>query len=309
MANEWWTKPYKGGKMVPVPGFPRPVYPPDAANKGKQPSKPGPDIEAYKRTVSRAGRWPWQTFDEQFSNAFSHGSSANVGETGVAGVQRQQNLDATGWIGEQTFNTLRSIKVPEGKPHAGEMAMDVTAQNLIAEAWTMFGGKDDGTPPPPKSTIRELALAGAIRWIGTKESPAGSNHTKFGAWYGVDYQPWCAIFCTYCYEIEAGGSPSFTRGSEYAYVPYIVRDARNGRNGLSVTNEPIPGDLVCFDWGGDATFDHVGMFESWVSGARNDFNTVEGNTGIGNDSNGGQVMRRVRDKRGKDTVFVRVREP
>lgn len=305
---EWWEDPYKTGKPVAVPGFPRPCYPPDANAKGKVPSKPGPDIEAYKRTVSRAGRWPWQEFDEQFSNVFSHGKS-NVAETGVAGVQRQMKLDGTGWIGKSTFDVLRTIKVPKGNPHAGEMCMDVTAQNLIAEAWTIFGGKDDGEPVPPKMTVREKALAGAIRWIGTKESPAGSNNTQFGRWYGVNYQPWCAIFVTYCYEIEAGGSSSFTRGSEYAYVPYIVRDARNNKNGLSVTNDPMPGDLVCFDWGRDRTFDHVGMFESWVSGARNDFNAVEGNTGLGNDSNGGQVMRRVRDKRGQDTVFVRVREP
>ena len=305
--TEWYETPYKTGKPVPVPGFPRSVYPPDAAAKGKTPSKPGPDIEAYKRTVSRAGRWPWQTFDETFSNQFSHGKGGNVVDSGVAGVQRQMGLDPTGWIGAATFDILRSIKVPAGKPHAGDYCMDVTARNLIAEAWTMFGGKP--TPPPATETIRQQALAGAIEWIGTKEKPAGSNSTKFGIWYGVNYQPWCAIFCTYCYEIEAGGSPSFVRGSYYAYVPYIVSDARNTRNGLSVTSNPIPGDLTCFDWGRDGTYDHVGIFEKWLSPAQDEFSCIEGNTGAGNDSNGGQVMRRTRNVRSQNTVFVRVREP
>ena len=305
--TEWYEEPYKGGKMVPVPGFPRSVYPPDAAAKGKTPSTPGPDIEAYKRTVSRAGRWPWQKFDETFSNAFSHGQGGNVTDSGVAGVQRQQNVEATGWIGEKTFNTLRSIKVPEGKPHAGEMAMDVTAQNLIAEAWTMFGGKPT-EPPPPQTTIRERALAGAIKWIGTKESPRGSNHTQFGSWYGVDYQPWCAIFVTYCYEIEAGGSASFERGSHYAYCPYVVQDARNNRNGLSVTTDPRPGDLVVFDWDRDVTFDHIGLFEKWIDRPSGKFSTIEGNTGAGNNSNGGQVLRCQRSLAMAQIVFVKVKE-
>src|SRR5215471_2218161 len=36
-----------------------------------------PDVVAYKRTVSRAGRWPWQPFDDSYSNAFAHGTSGD----------------------------------------------------------------------------------------------------------------------------------------------------------------------------------------------------------------------------------------
>jgi hypothetical protein len=141
MTN-WWEQPYKGGPMVKVKGFPRPLYPPDSA-PGKTPSVDGPDVVAYKRTVWRAGRWlgPASNFDEAFSNAFSHGRSGNVSETGVAGVQRQQNIEPTGFVGKNTFNTLRSIRVPTG-PHEGEMAMDATAAKLIDEAWEMFNGKE-----------------------------------------------------------------------------------------------------------------------------------------------------------------------
>ena len=119
--TEWYEKPYPGGPMVKVKGFPRPLYPPDAGQCGKVPSTPGPDAEAYKRTISRAGRWEWQNFDQAYSNPFAHGKSGNVGESGVAGMQRQQNVDATGWIGEKTFNTLRSIRIPEGLPHAASL--------------------------------------------------------------------------------------------------------------------------------------------------------------------------------------------
>ena len=99
--------------VVAVLGFPRSVYPPDAGAQGKKPSVDGPDCIAYKRAISRAGRWPWGSFDDSFSNAFSHGKSGgNVGDSGVAGVQRQSGIEASGWIGKQTFNLLRSIRIP-----------------------------------------------------------------------------------------------------------------------------------------------------------------------------------------------------
>jgi hypothetical protein len=306
--TDWWEHAYGGGPMVAVPGFPRPLYPPDAADKGKTPSINGPDVEAYKRTVWRAGRWPGpaSVFDRAYSNGFAHGTSGDVIDTGVAGVQRQQNVDDTGWIGEKTFNTLRSIRVPTG-PHEGEMAMDANAANLVALAWEQFGGAE---PPPPSestTTTRQRALAAAKTYIGVKESPANSNHTKFGEWYGVDYQPWCAIFCTYCYEHDAGGSPSFVKGQNYAYVPYIVSDARNGRNGLNATSSPIAGDLVCYDWGYDGTYDHVGIFEAWSS-IGSTFSAIEGNTGPADYSNGGEVLRCSRSVSGQATTFVRVAE-
>jgi CHAP domain len=282
--------------MVPVPGFPRELHVGD---------NDGPDTVAYKRTVWRAGRWqgPASRFDDTYSDSFANGCGPNVIDTGLAGVQRQQNIPDDGIVTEKMFNTLRSIRVPEGKPHAGEMAMDANAANLIAEAYARFHPK-----PAPKATVREQALDGATGWLGYTENPAGSNHTTFGEWYGMDLQPWCAMFVTYCYEVEAGGSPSFTRGSRYAYVPYIVADAAKASNGLTIIQAPIPGDFVCYDWERDGTFDHVGLFESGTPGS---FTAVEGNTSSddnGSQSNGGGVYRRQRSTSQAGVVFVRVAE-
>lgn len=304
--DPWYSQPYKGGPMVAVPGFPRPLYPPDA--KGKGDSVNGPDVEAYKRTVWRAGRWPGPAsgFDRAFSNAFSHGMSGNVGESGVAGVQRQQKIDPTGYIGQQTFNTLRSIRVPAG-PHAGEMAMDANAASLIAEAWQLYGGEEPTPEPPPVVglTTRERALQGAIGYIGISESPANSNICKFSDWYGM-IGPWCAMFCTYCYEVDGGGSPSFIRGQNYAYCPYVISDARANRNGLSVPSSVVPGDLVLYNWDGgpDGEYDHIGIFEGWTGGST--FTAIEGNTSASNNSNGGEVQRRQRSTTDQTTTFVRV---
>lgn len=298
MSEKWWERGYPGGPMVAVPGFPRPLYPPDA--KGHETSVDGDDVLAYKRTISRAGRWPWQSFDDTYGNSFAHGKAGgNVSDSGVAGVQRQQKIQPTGYIGQETFNALRSIRIPDGLPHAGEPAMDVNAANLIASAYYRFN-------PKQSSTTRAAALAAAREWLGYVESPAGSNATVFGRWYGMDHQPWCAMFVAYCYEVEAGGSPSFAQGQRYSYVPYIVNDARAGRNGLSVVSSPLPGDLVCFDWQRDGTFDHVGLYDDDAGDGY--FLALEGNTSTSDNSNGGQVMQRTRHPSDATIVFVRVAE-
>lgn len=147
-APDWWTVAYPGGPMVKAPALPRALYPPDSSSSGKKPSSDGPDVTAYKRTVSRAGRWPWDPagWDDAYSNAFAHGKAGgNVADSGVAGVQRQGQLDDTGWLGEKTFNLLRSIRIPAGLPHAGEPAMDAVAVGLLEDAWQLFAGKPPGS--------------------------------------------------------------------------------------------------------------------------------------------------------------------
>lgn len=304
MSINWWENPYKGGPMVAVKGFPRPLYPPDAAEKGKKPSVDGPDVEAYKRTVARAGRWQWQPFDQAFSNAFSHGKSGNVGETGVAGVQRQQNLNDTGWIGEATFNLLRSMRCPPG-PHVDEMCMDARSVELINQAYKMFGGKEP--PPETKTSSAKTRLKIAQGQLGVKESPANTNQTKYGSWYNMNGEPWCAIFITWCDQTGGVPSGSFQKGNYYSYVPYVVNDARMGIHGLKITSDPQPGDLVCYDWSRDGEYDHIGVFEKWTGGRT--FQAIEGNTSTTDNSNGGQVMRRQRDAGAQNTVFVHVKEP
>ena len=297
MLNDWkwWKYPYAMGPGPKGSGsvdFPRALYAPDWPNKPA--SDPGPDVKAYKRAISRLGRWPWQTFNETFTNDFAHGTSGNVGDTGVEGVQRQTPwLDDTGNVSEKLFAVLMRALIPPCLPHANEYAMDQTSLDLLEKA--VAGG----------ATVRELALQAAKSQLGYCESPAGSNQNKFGSWYGMNGEPWCAMFVTWCFEQGAGGSPSFTKGSYYAYVPYVVSDARNGRRGLSETFAPIPGDLVCFDWAWDGTFDHIGIF---AGGTATSFHAIEGNTSYGNNSNGGEVMDRSRSSADADLVFVRVAE-
>lgn len=155
----------------------------------------------------------------------------------------------------------------------------------------------------PTKPLREKAFDVLAAKVGTKESPAGSNRVWASLWYGL-IGPWCAMAVTWAY--VTAGSKSFVKGLRYAYVPYIVHDARAGVNGLAVTHEPKRGDLVCYDWNGDGLADHVGLFDHWTHTA-DTFATVEGNTAVGNDSNGGEVMRRTRT-RSEVQCFVHVAE-
>jgi hypothetical protein len=261
--TEWYEKGYPGAPMVPVLGFPRPLYPPDANRYGKQPSMDGPDVVAYKRTVSRAGRWPWRSFDDAYSNSFAHGASGNVAETGVAGVQRQQHVDATGWLGRTTFNTLRSIVIPTGLPHAGEHAMDSLAADLIDDAWHLFGGPRAEPVERQRDRARTRALAreGAARH---RRVARGLEPAEVRRLVRPERRPWCAIFTSWAYVQAAEGreTPSFAQGSRYSYVPYIVGDARAGLHELRTVDDPLPGDLVCYDFGGDGVYDHVGLFDT-----------------------------------------------
>jgi len=112
------------------------------------------------------------------------------------------------------------------------------------------------------------------------------------------------------------GQKSFVRGEKYAYCPFVTADAVAGRNGLSITNDPQPGDVVIFSWGGsgsDPMGDHFGRFRHWVDRPGGRFATVEGNTSkegdaTGSQSNGGIVA--LRDDRYTSQVvhFVRVAE-
>lgn len=148
--------------------------------------------------------------------------------------------------------------------------------------------------------LRERAFKQAVSQIGTKESPADSNRVKYSYWYGI-IGSWCAMFVTWCY-VQAGSKRTFVKGHRYAYVPYMVGDARGNDYRLTrlSKDEVRRGDIVTYDWDGGGqsgsmyASDHTGLFDEWINKSAGTFKTVEGNTAVGNNSNGGQVMRRER---------------
>lgn len=186
------------------------------------------------------------------------------------------------WLGYRRPNqvaggTLRAILA--GKQELGPLMKVLRAKRLAARAAQLRA-----------RPMRLKALDAALAEVGQTEHPANSNICKFTEWYGMNGQPWCAMFITFC--MVKAGSKSFVRGSKYAYVPYIVRDGRDGANHLTITHDPQAGDIVTYDWDGDGVADHVGFFKEWNSSSRVAFTAVEGNTSGSSNSNGGIVMVR-----------------
>lgn len=136
--------------------------------------------------------------------------------------------------------------------------------------------------------VKAKALALAEHEIGTKESPSGSNRQKYGEWYGMNGVPWCAIFDSWC--ISHAG-----HDWKYSYVPTIYSDAVRGRNGMSITLHPEPGDLVTYTFHGTPNA-HVAFFHHWNDNNHYSFTDLGGNTGPTDLANGGEVLKQTRDR-------------
>jgi hypothetical protein len=149
--------------------------------------------------------------------------------------------------------------------------------------------------------LREKAYQEAVRHLGMAESPPESNRVVFSDWYGM-VGPWCAMFVTYCY-VAAGSKQAFRRGSKWAFCPFMVSTATAGEDHLALTTKPLRGDVVLYGFG-DSLAKHVGLFERFIDRSGS-FTAIEGNTSIGNDANGGSVMRRERHT-SQVVGFVRV---
>lgn len=148
------------------------------------------------------------------------------------------------------------------------------------------------------TTAPQAAINYATRYVGVKESPPNSNRgPQIDAWQRAVNMlgaPWCGAFAFAC--LKVAGVKELT--DRMRYVPWIVEDARkgvNGMKGLVAWADKRPGDLVIYQWdAASSPVDHVGLLYATVNGTT--LRAIEGNTAVGNDSNGGEVMVRTRNR-------------
>jgi hypothetical protein len=117
------------------------------------------------------------------------------------------------------------------------------------------------------------------------------NKTKYGKWFGLDGQMWCGMFVSWCY--FQAGKPLPKIGFLKGFAGCQTAHVYFKKNGW-ITTTPVAGDIVLFDWNKDGRYDHTGIFEGWINDTK--FETIEGNTSPLNNSNGGEVMKRIRNK-------------
>ena len=133
----------------------------------------------------------------------------------------------------------------------------------------------------------EKVLSIARGELGNTESPAGSNRTKYGKWFGLDGYAWCMMFVMWCFS-QAGALGLLPKRT--ASCGDLMRSAKAA--GCWVTEDYRPGDVVIYDFPGGAATDHTGIIESVTSDR---VVAIEGNTSqAGSQSNGGQVCRKSR---------------
>lgn len=116
--------------------------------------------------------------------------------------------------------------------------------------------------------------------IGFKEKPV--NLTKFGRYYGLDGQPWCALFLSWCFATSKHPLPSMQAGLKNGFAAAVAGMQYAKEHGAWRPSwDAEPGDIVVYGWDGPGSSwerMHVGLVVR--SGAKGSVgHTVEGNRG------------------------------
>ena len=131
--------------------------------------------------------------------------------------------------------------------------------------------------------------------IGYTEE-GGSNDTKYGKWYGLNNNPWCAMFVSWCFD-QAGQAKKIAAQNAKGFASCAA-----GLKWFTSKNKLIPvgkaqaGDIVFFQFDADAEPDHVGIVK-WNNTTLKYLQVIEGNTSSGtkgSQSNGDGVYLRKR---------------
>ncbi len=96
--------------------------------------------------------------------------------------------------------------------------------------------------------------------------------TRYGAWYGIPYGDWCAMFISFC--LNYADIPESAIPYDCATTTWIDSLSERGMYAPAGSYDPKPGDLIFFDWEGDGLSDHVGIVWAVNPGS---ITTIEGN--------------------------------
>lgn len=104
----------------------------------------------------------------------------------------------------------------------------------------------------------------------------GNNNTKYGEWYGMNYEPWCAMFVSWCAD-KAGILEELV--PKHSYTPSGVSwfENKNKYENRGNGYNPRAGDVVYFYSSSKGRVGHVGIVVAYD--LQNDtLYTIEGNS-------------------------------
>ena len=98
-----------------------------------------------------------------------------------------------------------------------------------------------------------------------REDGSRQGYTRYGAWYGLPYDEWCAMFASFCVNYAGIDEEYFPRSantSAWASAlntlgAYEANDPESEENYV-----PQAGDLIFFQWEGEERICHVGIVET-----------------------------------------------
>lgn len=214
-------------------------------------------------------------------------------ESAVKKFQKTNNLTTDGIVGPNTWNKL-FVTVKNGSSGNAVKA----AQYLLKNKYGYSIDVDGSFGPATQSAVKNFqtrkglssdGIVGPATWaalvsnnsasklisvaasqIGYEEGP--KHTTKYGTWYGLPNEPWCAIFVSWCAN-KAGIDTSVIpkHASCDKGVTWFKNKSKFKTRVSGYT--PKAGDIIYFGSASDAT--HVGIVEK-VSNKR--VHTIEGNT-------------------------------
>jgi len=144
-----------------------------------------------------------------------------------------------------------------------------------------------------KEKVAKIAMQEAA--LNVKEVPV--NKTKYGHWYGLDGQPWCAMFVSWVF--NQAGLVSLINQSPKGYAGCESFEAWAKKNKMTVPVKDVQtGDILLFDFNKEGKSIHTGIAVGYNVHTHL-IDTVEGNT-AGNQS-GSQANG--------DGVYIKHRAP
>lgn len=160
---------------------------------------------------------------------------------------------------------------------------------FMAEAESAAVEMEAGTYVGSGGISPQDLVAAAQRYIGTNESPTGSNKQIFAAKAGhQNGLPWCATFIVACAREIGLKLPSESASTKTMAQGFKDAGAWHAKG--------APGDIAFFDFPDSSTgIQHVGII---TGGSGSSYQTIEGNTSSGaggSQDNGGTVAAKTRD--------------
>ena len=117
------------------------------------------------------------------------------------------------------------------------------------------------TPVAPTiHPVAQKVIDEARRIVKSEYKEGPNNDTIFGKWFGLNYNPWCAMFVSWCFK-EAGASHLIAAQSSkgFASCTYGMKYFAN-KGQLVPIAQAQPGDIVFFNFDNDTSdAEHVGI--------------------------------------------------